>query len=380
MAMKAALWGAFALGIGALASTASASPGAGRVTIGGLVDLVERNSEDDLTNRNFAQTSNLDPVRTRLFLDAALDDGVQLFTQLVFWGYGDLFLYGAYVRFEDVGGSAASLNVGLIPATVGQWGPRTYSDSNPLVGVPLAENHHTAMTPKERQTTVADLLEARDRRPQSGLPILYDNCWGTGVEVYGPLGDFDWSLGVLTGSVTEPARDRVKSVPQGTTRVVWHASPGVALGASGWIGPYLWDELPVAEGADVGGLLNAGFGGDVAWTLRYLELHAEAFHARWEHPFLPTLTATAGYVEAKRKLAARWYAAGRLEAFQPGEVRDETGRRTRWDYPVRRAEYGLGFHPSRRITLKAVVQSDWFVGGDPALDETHYVGQLSARF
>jgi hypothetical protein len=363
--MSARTLAALAAGAILAPSVAAAAPGASQVTVGGLVDLVGRNDETDVTNTDSAGASNLDALRTTVFVDAEVDENVQLFTQFVFSGYDDLFLYGAYVRFDEVAGVPVSLNVGLIPSTVGQWGPRAHSDTNPLVGVPLVQNHRTSLTGWALQSTVADLLAARDDRPERGVPMLYDSWWNTGVEACGQAGDFDWSVGALTGSVPMPTRERRKTLPQATGRLVWNRGPALALGASGWVGPYLWDELPAAGGADVEDLLNHGMGVDVTWTLRYLELHSEVFHEAWQHPVLPDLC---------------WYVAGRLEAFHPSEVRDASGNRVRWDYPVRRAEYGLGFRPSPRITVKAVVQSNRFDGGPATFDEDHYVAQLSARF
>jgi hypothetical protein len=362
-----------ALGLGA-ARTASAE-----AAVGGLLDLLVRNRDTDVTNKNMSGTSNLDELRARIFVDAAVEDDVQVFTQFVLWGYSDVYLYGAYARFEEVGGTPVNLHVGAIPSTVGNWGPRTYSDQNPLIGVPLVHNHHTSLQPRESQFEVADLLAARDVRSESGLTILYDNCWNTGIEAWGQYGAFDWSVGALTGSTTWPSRTRRRTLPQGTGRLAWNSGPGLVVGASGWVGPYLRDGLDILGTADADEFLNAGFGIDVAWTLRYLAIHSEVYRASWEHPTLPDLSAASGYVEAQYKVRPRWYLAGRLEAFQPGEVRDAAGSLARWDYPVRRAEYGVGFRPRPRVTLKAVVQSSRFDGND-SLDEDHYVVQMGVRF
>jgi hypothetical protein len=351
---------------------------AAQVSVGGIVDLVARNREADLTNRNFGGSSNLDELRARLFLDAPVDQNVQVFTQLLISGYGDLALVGAYIRFDEFAGSATGLQLGLIPSTVGNWGPRTYSDQNPLVGVPLVQNHHSAFVPDSPQT-VDSLLVERDNRSQGGLPILYDNCWNTGIEWFGQAGEFDWSVAALSGSTTLPTRFRSKDIPQGTGRLAWHRGPAFVLGASGWIGPYLLDDMPGLETRDSSDYLNTGVGMDLAWMLRYVELHAEVYRAGWEHPMLPSLSAVSGYLEAKYKFRPRWHAAARLDAFEPGEIPDGSGGEMAWDYPVRRAEYGVGFRPSPRVMAKAVVQMNRFQGND-ALDEDHYLMQVSARF
>lgn len=368
-----------AAALGAAWCAAVPATGRGEAAVSGLLDLVLDNREADLTNRTFSGTSNFDELRLRLFFDAQLEGDVQLFTQLVIHDYGDVFLYGAYLRFPEIAGTPVNVHAGLIPSTVGNWGPRTYSDTNPLIGIPLVQGHHSSLAMREAQVTVADLLAARDTRPQSGLPVLYDNCWNTGLEVWGEAGPFDWSLAALTGSVSYPTRTRQRTLPQATGRVAYHGGPGFVAGANGWAGPYLVPGADLLGGAEENDHLNVGGGIDLAWTLRYFEIHSEVYRVLWEHPTLPDLGATSGYVEGKYKFAPRWYAAVRLDAFEPDDVRDEAGEAVPWDYPLRRAEYGIGFHPGPRVTLKAAVQHNRFDDA-PALDEDHYGVQLGARF
>ena len=357
----------------------AATPIHADVAISGLADFVVRNGQNDVTNVNFRPTSNLDMTRTRLFLDTNVDEGIQFFTQFVASGYNDFFIYSAYLRFEELGGSPLNLHAGLIPSTVGNWGPRTYSDRNPLVGIPLLWNHHTTLSAGESQTSVEALRAARDTRNRHGLPILYDNCWNTGLELWGQAGPMDWSIAMLSGSTSLPKRERTKDVPQGTARVAWGRNPSFVVGVSGWAGPYLPDDSPVLAGRDTEDFLNAGGGLDLSWTHRRLEVHSEIMHTTWEHPNLPRLGATSGYLEAKHKLFTRWYAAGRFEAFEPTEVRDSSGTNVKWDYAVRRVEAGVGFRVARRATLKAVTQVNRFQGA-PSLGTEHYVLQVVAGF
>lgn len=369
---------AAALGAALIAGMPAA--GRGEVAVSGLLDLVLDNREPDLTNRTFSGTSNFDDLRMRLFFDAQLQGSAQLFTQLVIYDYGDVFLYGAYLRFPELAGTPVNVHVGLIPSTIGNWGPRTYSDTNPLIGIPLVQGHHSALAVREAQVTVDDLLAARDTRPQSGLPVLYDNCWNTGLELWGAAGDLDWSVAALTGSVSYPTRSRQRTIPQATARLAYHAGPGFTIGANGWAGPYLVPDAGLLGDADENEHLNVGGGVDLAWILRYVEVHSEVYRALWEHPTLPDLGVTSGYVEGTYKFAPRWYAAVRLDAFEPDEIRDSGGDAVPWDYPLRRVEYGVGFHPGPRITLKAAVQHNRFDGGESVLDEDHYGVQLGARF
>jgi hypothetical protein len=357
-----------------------AAPVRADVAISGLVDLLARNAEDDITNGNFRPTSNLDETRVRLFMDTEVAPGISFFSQFLISHYNDFFLYGAYLRFEEIGGTGINLHAGLMPSTVGNWGPRTYSDRNPLVGVPLLWNHHTTLLPNEVQATVADLLAARNARSHSGLPVLYDNCWNGGVELWGQRGPLDWSVGLLNGATSYPDRDRNKQMPQATSRVAWARSPAFVVGLSGWAGPYLRDGNAVLGDRDTIDYLNVGGGVDLAWTMRRLEIHSEVFHTSWEHPLLPNLAATSGYVEAKLRLATRWFAASRAGFLEPSRVTDASGDSVKWDYPIRRVESGIGYHVAPRVTLKAVAQVNRFQGGPGKLDTDHYLLQLSAGF
>jgi hypothetical protein len=369
-------WVVGAVMLMALASTARAD-----VNISGLVDLVlKERGESDLVNTSFGGYSPFDPVRIRLFVDAALSENTSVFVQFLTDTYEAPSLYGAYVRFQNIAGTSLGTQVGLIPNTVAAWGERTYSDKNPLIGVPLMQVHHTALMPFAPQATVDDLLESRTMRSQYGLPLLYDNCWNTGIEVFQSVGEVDLSAALLTGSVTEPTRTQEKDVPQATAKVSWSPSPSWRVGASGFYGPYFIDGMVgLAPGQEPEEIMNSGIVGDFYWGSRWVDVYAEAMACEWEHPQLPDLTATSAYGEIKYKFMTKWYVAGRFDFIRFGDVTDSTGRTVPWDYNVSRAEYGIGFKPRPRVILKAVAQHNRFEDASQ-YDSDHYAGQLSVAF
>jgi hypothetical protein len=370
------------LWVSAAAALVAPRPARPDVALSGLADVVFHNSgEEDITNVSFGGASPLQALRTRIFLDSHLDDDIAFFAQ-VLYADDEISLYGAYARFSGVAGTPVNLHVGLIPTPVGTFAERTYSDKNPLVGTPLVHNHHSSLNVTVEQKTVDDLLAARDERSRMGLPVIYDNCWNTGVETFGQIGAIDWSFAAVSGSLTKPARDQMKQVPQGTGRVAWHGGPAFQVGASGWVGPYLWDGMSgitFPEGKGSNDYLNAGGGVDLHFASRWADVWSEVYWSRWEHPDLPVLTAASGYLEAKYKFATRWYAAGRAEFFETSEVTSGSGVVTTWDYPVRRAEYGIGFRPHRRVLTKLVAQHNRFIGNG-SFDSDHYMVQLSTAF
>jgi hypothetical protein len=365
---------------GAIAFAAMAGSARADVTVSGLADFVLRNrGEDDLVNTSFGGQSPFDPIRIRLFFDANVSDNTSVFVQFLTDEF-EPSLYGAYARFENIAGSSMGVQAGLIPNTVAAWGERTYSDKNPLIGIPLMQVHHTALMPYAPQATVDELLEARDMRSQYGLPLLYDNCWNTGLEVFSTVGEVDLSAAMLSGSVTEPTRTQEKDIPQGTAKVSWSPSPAWRVGVSGFYGPYFVEGMvgldPGQESQD---FPNSGVVGDFYWGSRWVDVYAEGMICEWQHPQLPDLTASSAYGEVKYKFMPKWYVAGRFDFIDFGEVTDSTGREVPWDYPVSRIEYGIGFKPRPRVILKAVGQHNRFEDAEQ-YDSDHYAGQLSLAF
>ncbi len=329
--------------------------------LSGLLDVLFKNTgESELTNQSFGGVSTFDTIRLRLFADATIGDKTSVFTQL-FSSDDDVEVYAAYIRFEEIAGGPVGAQLGLIPGTVGSFGERTYSDKNPLVGTPLMYVHHSTLHPGHDVLSVDDLVDMQANRDRFGMPILYDNCWNSGLELYGSAGEFDASLAFLVGSVSSPWRQQMKDVPQGTARLVWHSGPSFQIGVSGFYGPYLTpDEAAFPAGQNENDFMNLGIATDIAWITRWVDFRVEAIAAEWEYPGLPDLGVYSGYAEAMWKVRPRWFVAARAEAFEPAEVSNSAGEQVKWDDPVRRLEYGIGYKPRVRTILKLVAQHDRF--------------------
>lgn len=350
----------------ALPATATA-----QYQVSGSLDLVVRNlSSDDYSNKTFKGFSNFDFVRARIFFDAQPTEKVSVFTQVLV-NNSEFQLYGAYVRLSKIGGANVNLQAGLIPNPVGLWGPRTYSNKNPLIGVPLMYLYHTALSPGNYQTTDVQLLESRGEGYEHyGLPIIYDPCWNTGLEVFGSAGMIDWSVGALSGAVSAPRTQREKDIPQLTGKLGLYFSPVFSLQFSGFAGPYMDDveafypdaaEYPKAVAAyetkKTEDFLNLGAGIGAHYDYGMLEVFSEAFVARWEHPIYDNLDAYSAYLDARYKLAPQWYVAGRAETltFSKYDFGGTTGKKN-WDYPLNRFELGVGYKIDESVLLKLVTQ------------------------
>ena len=339
--------------------------------VSGQLDLVVRNnSAIDGSNKTFKGFSNFDFVRARIFFDAQPTEKVSVFTQVLV-DNSEFQLYGAYVRLSRLGGKDINVHAGIIPNPVGMWGPRTYSNKNPLVGVPLMYLYHTALAPGKYQTNNDQLLESRGNGfLKYGLPMMYDPCWNTGVEVFGVAGMIDWSIGALSGSISAPTIQREKDLPQMTAKLGVYFSPVFSLQFSGFAGPYLSDisdfeiaeeyypKISAAYGAkEAEDYLNFGGGLGAHYDYGMLEMFGEAFLARWEHPVYDNLDAYSAYIDARYKLAPQWYLAGRMETirFSKHDFGGSIGKQD-WDYPLNRFELGVGYHIDEAVTLKLVTQ------------------------
>lgn len=355
-----------------------------QVNVEGLLDVIYHNSETvDFTNETFRGFSNFHSSRTRLFFDAAPAENVEVFVQVLIDNY-TFQLYGGYVRFTDIGLFNLNAQFGLIPMPVGSWGPRTYSNKNPLVGVPLLYNMHSSYIPGGQNIvhTVDDILLSRDERSKFGLPVLYDACWNVGAEFYGSSGKLHYSLGLLTGALSKPTSEQSKDIPQFTTHITYDVNSRITIGGSAFIGPYLMEGAyndTIPTGTKFSDFLSKGYGYEFHFDGRYLEIFSEGFCTSWEHPYLPNLNLVAGYVEGKYKFTPGWFFAGRYGIYEPGKLNDTQGDEQYWDYPVKRVEYGIGYHPNRKTTLKLVNQINRFDITD-AFDNELYAFQISVLF
>jgi hypothetical protein len=363
-----------------------ATDGNCQIQVSGLADVVFLNSDnDDYTNVTFRRFSNFHTSRTRLFFDGSVSENTDLFVQILNDEY-NFQLYGAYARFSNLSGQYLNMNIGYIPSTIGSYAPRTYSDRNPLIGTPLLYNFHSALIPGDLGSTptVQDLLALRNNRSPSGIPFIYDACWNTGVEFYGSSGNVDYSFGMLTGSVGKPTQQQEKDVPQVTTHIVYNFNPGLKIGASAFYGPYLYEDAFPDYGTpsyniDPEDYINLGIGYEFYWSGQYLEIYSESYYASWEYPALPKLKSLAGYVEAKYKIKPRWYVAGRFGFVEPSEIEISSGVNEKWDYPIKRYEFGIGYKPLRKATVKLVTQLNRFDIND-AHDSDIFAVQFSMPF
>jgi len=352
-----------------------------QIQISGQLDVVARNTDaKDFTNKTFAGFSNYDFLRVRLFFDAQPSDNVTIFTQVLI-GDRRFNLYAAYIRlslFEK----NLNMHIGLIPNTVGIWGPRTYSDKNPFIGVPLLHNYHSAYDFRSISDDISSFAAGKGMGyDNSGLPILYDFCWNTGIEFFGSYGIVDWSFAAVTGSETYPTRSQGKDMPQFTSRLLFIPSAEFNFSFSGYWGPYLSKEniknLPgITKSEDE--FINKGAGVGIVYSRGYFEIFSESFWSSWEHPYYKELSAWSSYVDLKYKFATQWYTATRLEVMRFSNLKFQEYNDS-WDYPLNRYDFVVGYHFDRNVIIKLDTQFVDNLGNDD-FDDKIVAIQVSTSF
>jgi hypothetical protein len=289
--------------------------------------------------------------------------------------------------------------VGKIPVHTGTWAPRTYSNHNPLIGIPLAYYYkstlHASMMPRDLE----DVLSKRgggqsgvvytnlDGSPRgdtgSSLPMMYDNCWDYGAFALGSSPRFDYAAGVTLGAPGAPVNG-----PDSNGGVSVHAKVGVApvsglsLHLSFARGAYLTrDVVPyLPAGAGLEDFAQTLWGASASYGWKHLTLNAEAFRNHFETPLRSDgLGHRSWYLEAMYDFLPGWYAAARYDAMDFDTV-DSAAGPVAWDDDLRRIEAGVGYHVTRELLLKAVAQANAQAGAAWDADRILPALQMSFAF
>lgn len=360
-----------------LAWAAAASAGETRVQVRGLLDVVGRgNDQFNVYNLTMLDDSNFDNLRARLFVDGG-NERTRAFVQILMSdvGFSSFRFYGAYVLHQVVESHEIYLEAGKIPVPDGTWAPRTYSDKNPLIGIPLAYYYKSSLPAKQMPRDLDHLLSKRGQG-QYGIayfdeygsvrgtywatsPLLYDNCWDYGVVLLGAGRSFDWSFGVTQGAPAQPVAgpDNNKNVGL-HAKVGWAPVPSLKLHVSAAHGAYLSEDVApyLAPGTAVEDYAQMLWVGSLEWGWRHLTVHSEVFDNRFETPLRDGgLGVRSAYLETVYKFLPGWYGALRWDTIRFEAVESSAGRQT-WDQNVERFEFGVGYRPTRELVVKAVGQ------------------------
>jgi hypothetical protein len=373
-------WGVLALGLAWPAAIAAQGT---QLNVHGLIDLVLDSGGAGLAENYYNRgPSNFDPYNVRIFVDADVGSGFQVFTQVVVNEVTGLEPFGAYVLWTPAPGRDLHLQAGKIPWPVGTWAPRTYSNRNPLIGIPMMYQYHTSLIVNGVPADADELLAAAGSGQYGppygagwrGMPLIYDRCWDYGAVLTGSARPVEYALGITNGApaaaVAGEDWNDGKSV---LGRVGVLPLPWLRLGVSGAVGPYLPEFLEASEpalaGRDVDDFDQRLLMADLEVLFGHYELRAEAYANTWETATVGELDVRGGYLEGKATVAPGVYLAGRYEVMRFGDLAGATLPEQPWDHDRDRWEVGVGYRATRNAVLKAVFQRN--VERIPGQDDVH---------
>lgn len=390
-AAAAALAIAAAAALGCAAG-AHAAPGLDAVRVSGLLDLTAKlNRERVAVNIDNDGESTYSALALRLNLDFQVSEKTTVLTEVFAPGGFRFGLYGAFVRFRDVAGTSVSMQIGKIPSFFGGYSSHAYGRARPLMSYPLIYQYHTVLASDAVPRSAAALLAWKEDRladPQFGqvtgalgrkpLPLHYDRCWDTGIELFTSTDRLEVSAGVTTGTLSNPLDDDENSGKQVVGRVAFLIGAGTRFGVSAAYGPYLDVCETCLEGdgmvdSSTTRLDRAAFdaadeislGADLEWGMRHFQLYAEAMHKRWESPWIrEDLLANGYHTELKYTIVPGLYAALAYGEILFNAIERADGVEAQWDYSIRRVESGLGYLFDPRTLLRLSVQWNELYGVD----------------
>ncbi|MEO8049435.1 MAG: hypothetical protein ABI833_03380 [Acidobacteriota bacterium] len=222
----------------------------------------------------------------------------------------------SYARFWNHNRSLA-VRVGQLSPAFGAFLQRYDSAVNPLIGVPRAYGYYY--------------------KPVTFLGLA-------GAQVDATVGKLDVRAQFVNSSPANPrnifASDQYGNWAGGLGYTI---RQGLRIGGSAYRGPYLDRHYAFffPGEANPRDLPGAGFGLDVAWGWGHWNAWGELQHFQMDYRAIPTFTQHMGYVEVRRVLNPRWYAASRIGYLRANAF---PGSQT--------YEFGAGFRPGTHQLIK----------------------------
>lgn len=342
----------------------------------GHLDLVEVNHPEKANTNFFNFGENpFHAVRLRLLATAKVHEHVDAFAELLSDDAKSPRVFGGFVRLSDPKGRDVHLEVGKIPLHLGAYPNRSYASKNNLIGSPLAFQYHTDVRDDQVPTRGEDIVANQTRGyytnysggtltgvgyPGTGgaMTILYDNCWDFGAVVIGTAAPFEFAFGATNGTVGMFQATDDNDGKQVLGRLGFVPAPWMRVGVSGSRGPYLnrvlADELkPGQKVEDFNQVLGAA---DLELSYDRAVFYSEYVWNRYQQPYIDNLDLASWYFEGKVTVLPGWYVAGRYSRLEFDEIALSGGGVARWDAPLWRNEFGVGFKPSKQLLAKLVYQ------------------------
>ena len=285
--------------------------------------------------------------------------------------YVPIRLMQAYVAYERKGESGSiTVKTGRLPTAFGAFAHRYDDMTNPLINSPSSYGEYHLLRPDKIPCTVSDF----ERQPAAHPNISMYRCvgpegfsWGIfpvtlyglpGSEVDLTLGRMDARVQVTNSSPANPksltARSQHPQLALGAGITIAH---GLRVGASGFHGPWLEDDLDrdLPAGARARRSPASAIGIDAQWARQRFSMNAEWQQMVFRYPyyFRKNPAPSFGYSEIKMILTPRLYGAVRAGFERQNQVQD-LERLGRDNYLPNKQGYELaiGYRPNRHQLIK----------------------------
>lgn len=347
------------------------------IQLQGLLDVTASKGTPALElNRLDEDATDFQPYRLRLFAESAIPGGFQAFGVFLFDDALGAQVSGVYLSYQ-LGPPELGFDVvaGKMPWLIGNRAPRAERDRRSIVGTPVLYQYRTSLRNDAVPGSPDQLLRATGQGvflpdygsgvAEPGMPIVEQANWDVAAVVTWTDGTFEAMAGAENGTPSAP-NDGVDWNPGKAFlgRVGFAANPGVRVGASGAIGPYLKSDvnagLPPDD--DSGDFDQKLLMVDVALSRGYAELYAEGAYNIWETPYTGDLRARAFYTELRYGLSNGIFGAARLDGMDFSNVTRSDGTSRSWDDDLIRIEGALGYRVNRAATVRLTGQQTQYVG------------------
>jgi len=350
----------------------------GNVQVRGLIDMV---AGDDRDYRNYntfnTNDTNFDGLRARLFVEGNRGN-TSVYLQFLVSpeSYSVYRFFGGYLMQRLFSDRNVFFEAGMIPVQDGIWASHTYSNKNPLIGIPMSQYWKTSVTAFSVPTSLDQLLSMRGQgqygvaykdslgavrgKYYAASPVLYDNCWNYGAYTLGTLGRVEFAGGVTLGSASASVQGADSNENLAVHGKVGYAfTPGLRLWLSATRGAY-FDRIVspyLPKGKTANDYFQNLVGVSGTWNVWLLSFMGEYWWNHWDTPVRSNgLDNQAYYVQAVYSFIPGWDAAVRYDAMRFNKVTNSAGVDVTWDAPVDRWETGIDYHVTRELVVKGVTQ------------------------
>ncbi len=266
------------------------------------------------------------------------------------------FLQGFVGYTRSWNKTTLSFKAGKLASAFGSF-PLQYSDSaNALLDQPLPYNY---------------LVPGGHAESYGLMPVTLYGLPGAEI-------DLSWRRIDARLQLTNSSPYNPRSLGASGEYVQWTAGGGYTIrqgfrvGISAYRGPWLDDMLDNSfpPGYSAADFPASGFGADVQWARGYWSANGEWDRFVFDYPnFTVPPALSFGYVEVKRIISPRWYAALRTGYQLDNYPAYLNARSASTFVPNRQAyEFAFGFRPNRLMLLKAGYEVMNVHGGPPGQD------------